>query len=815
MSLSSSSRSWFRGLAAVSAVVLFAVGGGATALADNVVADGDALTAGAQSSLAFGGVPCGVSTSKNALVSVIRQGSVSGNNTFANSAAVDVSVSSSSAAVLAVVPSGGAGDVNLSSTWTTAGNGTTSESVTVPVTVLSTTPGSGTATLTFTGTGPNTDGSSINRTDAVTVTWTTGSCSTPTATTVSCPTSLTYTGAALTPCTGTVTGSGGFSRTVPVDYTGNIAVGTATASASYAGDATHLASSGNATFLITKAGSSTTVSCPASTTWTGAPLTPCTASVTGAGGLNQSITPTYADNTAVGTSRASATFVGDANHNGSSDSKTFEITKAGSTVTVTCTAGPFTYNGSAQAPCSATVTGTGLDESVPVTYDDNINAGLVTASASFAGDSTHSASSGSATFTIGKADATCTINGYDDTYDAAAHSATGTCTGAKGETLTGLDLGASFTNVPGGTAHWTFTPVSGNYNGDSGTADITIGKADASCTINGYDHAYDAAAHGATGSCTGIGGESAGSLALGASFTDVPGGTANWAFTGNANYTDQAGDVDITIGKALSTVTLVCDGAKVFTGSPVEPCSAAASGVGLEPVQLVVGYTVNVHPGPVTAKASWPGDDNHFGDEASEVFTIAKAPSTTTVTCPTSVYFTGSTITPCSATATGVGGLAQSVTVTYTDNTLVGTATAKATFAGDGDHLGSSGSATFQIAAWSAKGFYQPVDMSGVWNTVKGGSTVPLKFELFAGTTELTSTSSVDGFTIKGVACPAAGLVTDDIELVTTGGTSLRYDSTGGQFIQNWQTPKKAGACYTVTMTAMDGSLISANFKLK
>ena len=35
-------------------------------------------------------------------------------------------------------------------------------------------------------------------------------------------------------------------------------------------------------------------------------------------------------------------------------------------------------------------------------------------------------------------------------------------------------------------------------------------------------------------------------------------------------------------------------------------------------------------------------------------------------------------------------------------------------------------------------GYYQPVDMNGVWNTVKGGSTVPLKFELFAGTTELT-----------------------------------------------------------------------------
>jgi hypothetical protein len=115
------------------------------------------------------------------------------------------------------------------------------------------------------------------------------------------------------------------------------------------------------------------------------------------------------------------------------------------------------------------------------------------------------------------------------------------------------------------------------------------------------------------------------------------------------------------------------------------------------------------------------------------------------------------------------------------------------------------------------KGFYAPVDMGGVWNTVKGGSTVPLKFEVFSGSTELTSTSAVKSFTVKGVACPGALAATHDIELVTTGGTSLRYDSTAGhgQFIQNWQTPKKPGACYAVTMTTQAGSSVSANFWLK
>ena len=127
----------------------------------------------------------------------------------------------------------------------------------------------------------------------------------------------------------------------------------------------------------------------------------------------------------------------------------------------------------------------------------------------------------------------------------------------------------------------------------------------------------------------------------------------------------------------------------------------------------------------------------------------------------------------------------------------------------------SSESHTYTVLGWALNGFYQPVDMSGIWNTVRNGSTVPLKFEVFAGATELTNTSIISGFTAKGLTCPS-GLVTDDIELTTTGGTSLRYDATGGQFIQNWQTPKgRAGSCYLVTVTTQDGSSISAKFQLK
>jgi hypothetical protein len=125
-------------------------------------------------------------------------------------------------------------------------------------------------------------------------------------------------------------------------------------------------------------------------------------------------------------------------------------------------------------------------------------------------------------------------------------------------------------------------------------------------------------------------------------------------------------------------------------------------------------------------------------------------------------------------------------------------------------------SRSYAVLAWTPSGFYQPVDMNNVWNVVKGGSTVPLKFEVFRGSSEITDVATLGAaFTVKGVSCPGAAAPTDDIELTTTGGTTLRYDATAGQFVQNWQTPKNAGACYQVTMTAADGSALSALFKLK
>jgi hypothetical protein len=141
------------------------------------------------------------------------------------------------------------------------------------------------------------------------------------------------------------------------------------------------------------------------------------------------------------------------------------------------------------------------------------------------------------------------------------------------------------------------------------------------------------------------------------------------------------------------------------------------------------------------------------------------------------------------------------------------------------------------ITAWSADGhgFYQPVGIANstfipsgstsqfptpnsttVWNVAKGGSTIPLKFNVFAAAVEKTSTSDVSGFTAVKLSACATGSSEDPIEFLTSGSTTLRYDTTDRMFIQNWKTPSvSADSCYRATATFADGSTLSAFFKLR
>jgi hypothetical protein len=216
--------------------------------------------------------------------------------------------------------------------------------------------------------------------------------------------SLTYTA---DPLVGTDSFSGSLARAVGEDVgTYAIGQGTLTAGGNYA-----ITFTGNA-LEITQASSVTVVTCPASVVYTGSAQEPCTANVTGAGGLNQSTTVAYGNNTAVGTASADASFVGDLNHTGSSDTKTFGITAA--TASVALSDLTQTYNGSAK---SATVVTTPGSLSVDVTYDGGATLPTNAGSYAVVATITDANYSGSATGTLVIEKAPLTVTPDDKTIE--------------------------------------------------------------------------------------------------------------------------------------------------------------------------------------------------------------------------------------------------------------------------------------------------------------------------------------------------------------------------------------------------------------
>ena len=162
-----------------------------------------------------------------------------------------------------------------------------------------------------------------------------------------------------------------------------------------------------------------------------------------------------------------------------------------------------------------------------------------------------------AAFAIGKADATIDVSSYTGVYDGNAHGATGTAKGVTGESLSGLDLGASFTAVPGGTTTWTYTDATGNYNNATGTAAIVIGTATSTtavtCTAGPFTYTGAAIAP-CTATATGAGISTPVTLTVTYTANVTVGtATASATYAGDANHEGSTDTKTFAIGKASTT----------------------------------------------------------------------------------------------------------------------------------------------------------------------------------------------------------------------------------------------------------------------
>ena len=200
--------------------------------------------------------------------------------------------------------------------------------------------------------------------------------------------------------------------------------------------------------------------------------------------------------------------------------------------------------------------------------------------------------------------------------------------------------------------------ASGNYvlSTTSATTTATIRKVDATINVSGYSVAYNATAHMATGTATGVGSVdlSAGLNLTGTSHTDAGDYPADaWTFTGGQNYNDKNGTVHDHVDKADATVS-VTPYSVTYNGGP-HTATGTAIGVGGVDFSASFNFTGTSHTdaGDYPADAwSFSGGMN-YNDRSGTVHDhVDKAPVTATAGGGTAM-FDGNTKTPSACVVSG------------------------------------------------------------------------------------------------------------------------------------------------------------------
>ena len=153
----------------------------------------------------------------------------------------------------------------------------------------------------------------------------------------------------------------------------------------------------------------------------------------------------------------------------------------------------------------------------------------------------------------------------------------------------------------------------------------------------------------------------------------------------------------------------------------------------------------------------------------------------------------------CNAVGTSSPGL-QTVTCHATDNARnTNTATASHT------------------VGYNFIGFLSPLNSdTSVVNTGNAGRTYPVKWQLKDANGNYVG-DAVAGTTVTSQKMSCADLstsLTDPIDAMATGSTTLRYDSTSNQYVYNWATPSAKNTCYKLVVTPPSGIVHTALFKL-
>jgi hypothetical protein len=270
-----------------------------------------------------------------------------------------------------------------------------------------------------------------------------------------------------------------------------------------------------------------------------------------------------------------------------------------------------------------------------------------------------------------------------------------------------------------------------------------------------------------------------------------------------------------------------------YVGSTYPLSASATSGLAvafssLSPLTCKVeGSTARfLAAGPCTVASDQAGNAAYLpAVQVTQTFTVVQRQQTITLSpVPASSAFIGASLI---VSATGGGSGNPVILSSLTPDTCavreetisfvaVGVCTLAADQTGNDTYLPASQVRVTITVVWPFAGFFQPVDnpgMTGVVNTLKSGSAVPLKFSL-GGNYGLNVLA--DGSPNSAAYQCGSGAAEDAVEETVTASTSsFTYDATAGQYVYVWKTDKAwAGTCRKLTLLLKDGTMRYALFKL-
>jgi hypothetical protein len=528
--------------------------------------------------------------------------------------------------------------------------------------------------------------------------------------------------------------------------------------------------------------------------------------------------------TTAGAKSLTATYVGDGNFNGStSASESHTVSKANTATTITADTPdpsvvgqpvPVAYNVTVNSPGTGTPTGNVTVSDGTVSCTGTVaagtcnltftSAGAKTLTATYVGDANFNGStSASESHTVNKANTTTTITA--DTPDP---------------------------SVVGQPVPVTFSVTADAPGSGTPTGNVTVSDGTDSC----------------------VGTVAAGSCNL--TFTSTGAKTLTATYAGDSNFIGSTSASEShTVSKANTTATITADTPDPsVVGQPVPvtfsvTVNAPGSGTPTGNVTVsdgtdscigtVAAGTCNLtftSAGAKSVTATYAGDGNFNGStSATESHQVNKAATTTVITndAPDPSVLNSPYAVSWSVTVNSPGAGSPTGTVTVSDgsatcsaavaaggcpltSTTPGAKSLTATFTGDSNFQGSSGSTTHNVQ-YVFSGFFAPVDNAPVVNKANAGQAIPVKWRLTdtngVGISDPSSFTSLTAYTI---ACNAwASLPTDPALLDQVSTSGLLYQG-NGNWQYNWKTPKQyANMCMVARVTLSDGTTHEFNVSFK